>query len=89
MAEVTKRNIGIIEVAPELLLDIFNYKGGAIHGMKWELETNVLRILIEHPDMPLTPDDEIRRVVRPTYFTSMKGLRLGAALNAAPPKIPG
>lgn len=45
-------NIGAVLVAPEALLDQWDFKGGRVLECKWDSERRLFWVYIEHPDMP-------------------------------------
>lgn len=62
----TKVNIGIVRISPELLLAIFDFRGGAVKDAKFNYP--FIDFYIEHPDMPLVEEGTAIPVVSPSYI---------------------
>ena len=58
---------GQILIAQELLLDWLRFQQGHILGVTWDYDQQVLRIAIEHPDMPETEEGQPYPIVTPAY----------------------
>ena len=51
-------NIGIVTISEDLLLDLLHFQGGHIRSVGFYPEHGLLRLQVEHPDMPEVGEGE-------------------------------
>ena len=60
-------NIGIVTISEDLLLDLLHFQGGHIRSVGFYPEHGLLRLQVEHPDMPEVGAGEAIPEVLPEY----------------------
>ena len=60
-------NIGIITISEDFLLDLLHFQGGHIRSVGFYPEHGLVRLQVEHPDMPEVGEGEAIPEVLPEY----------------------
>jgi hypothetical protein len=81
--EIKARHICKIEITPELLLEILDFKGGTIWGIKLDEDytpPRYIKIALEHPDLPEVKESDfisnITPIMQITYGDNGVPLRI-------------
>ena len=63
------RHIGQILLSDELIMTMLHFEGGTVHYLTYDPKQRAFAVGIEHPDMPICPENVSPSTVTPNYRT--------------------